>query len=261
MQDMGLKLTAEDIYSINRSSLKDAIVQFGGVHGELISGERAPADQPPLRVRPDSVAQQHGQDILKDGFWAMSKDEELMNPGLTAMFIVRIEDVTDSVQAARAIGPDEEKALRERPPPRPLMAQDTRPSSDFLYGNQQFLVTKTYTDVRLVGAPPSAIGKYGGDTDNWVWPRHTGDSHCSASTALRWVAGRTQRGQCALPRPTTFPCRCTVWKNDFTVVFGFPGRGAVSPAAQVEHLIDVLNPTRIGMRTAGRGHQRGHARG
>ena len=256
MQDMGLKLTAEDIYSINRSSLKDAIVQFGGgCTASLISGEGLLLTNHHCGYGQIQSHSSMERDILKDGFWAMSKDEELMNPGLTAMFIVRIEDVTDSVQAARAIGPDEEKALRER-----LAAEATEGTGheavvrDFLYGNQQFLiVTKTYTDVRLVGAPPSAIGKYGGDTDNWVWPRHTGDF-----SLFRIYSAPD--GSPAEPSADNVPYAPAhhlpvsmhgVEEGDFTMVFGFPGRTErYIPAAQVEHLIDVLNPTRIGMRTA-----------
>ena len=256
MQDMGLKLTAEDIYSINRSSLKDAIVQFGGgCTASLISGEGLLLTNHHCGYGQIQSHSSMERDILKDGFWAMSKDEELMNPGLTAMFIVRIEDVTDSVQAARAIGPDEEKALRER-----LAASATEGTGheavvrDFLYGNQQFLiVTKTYTDVRLVGAPPSAIGKYGGDTDNWVWPRHTGDF-----SLFRIYSAPD--GSPAEPGADNVPYAPAhhlpvsmhgVEEGDFTMVFGFPGRTErYIPAAQVEHLIDVLNPTRIGMRTA-----------
>lgn len=256
MQDMGLKLTAEDIYSINRSSLKDAIVQFGGgCTASLISGEGLLLTNHHCGYGQIQSHSSMERDILKDGFWAMSKDEELMNPGLTAMFIVRIEDVTDSVQAARAIGPDEEKALRER-----LAASATEGTGheavvrDFLYGNQQFLiVTKTYTDVRLVGAPPSAIGKYGGDTDNWVWPRHTGDF-----SLFRIYSAPD--GSPAEPSADNVPYAPAhhlpvsmhgVEEGDFTMVFGFPGRTErYIPAAQVEHLIDVLNPTRIGMRTA-----------
>ncbi|MGB1619097.1 MAG: S46 family peptidase [Flavobacteriales bacterium] len=256
MQDMGLKLTAEDIYSINRSSLKDAIVQFGGgCTASLISGEGLLLTNHHCGYGQIQSHSSMERDILKDGFWAMSKDEELMNPGLTAMFIVRIEDVTDSVQAARAIGPDEEKALRER-----LAASATEGTGheavvrDFLYGNQQFLiVTKTYTDVRLVGAPPSAIGKYGGDTDNWVWPRHTGDF-----SLFRIYSAPD--GSPADPSAENVPYAPAhhlpvsmhgVEEGDFTMVFGFPGRTErYIPAAQVEHLIDVLNPTRIGMRTA-----------
>jgi len=256
MQDMGLKLTAEDIYSINRSSLKDAIVQFGGgCTASLISGEGLLLTNHHCGYGQIQSHSSMERDILKDGFWAMSKDEELMNPGLTAMFIVRIEDVTDSVQAARAIGPDEEKALRER-----LAASATEGTGheavvrDFLYGNQQFLiVTKTYTDVRLVGAPPSAIGKYGGDTDNWVWPRHTGDfSLFRIYSAPDGAPAEPSADNVPYAPAHHLPVSMHgVEEGDFTMVFGFPGRTErYIPAAQVEHLIDVLNPTRIGMRTA-----------
>ena len=256
MQEMGLRLSAEDIYSINRSSLKDAIVQFGGgCTASLIS------DQGLLLTNHHcgyGQIQSHSsleRDILKDGFWAMSKEEELMNPGLTAMFIERIEDVTDSIQAARLRGEDAEKAMRAA-----LVAAATEGTDheavvrDFLYGNQNFLiVTRTYTDVRLVGAPPSAIGKYGGDTDNWVWPRHTGDF-----SMFRIYSGPD--GAPSEPSSDNIPFAPKhhlpvsmhgIEEGDFTMVFGFPGRTErYIPAAQVSHLIEVLNPTRIGMRTA-----------
>ena len=256
MQDMGLRLSAEDIYSINRSSLKDAIVQFGGGctaslisdQGLLLTNHHCGYGQ----IQSHSTLE---RDILKDGFWAMSQEEELTNPGLTAMFIVRIEDVTDSIQAARARGGEEEKAMREQ-----LVSAATEGTGhdavvrDFLYGNQQFLiVTKTYNDVRLVGAPPSAIGKYGGDTDNWVWPRHTGDF-----SLFRIYSAPD--GSPAEPSADNIPYRPAhhlpvsmhgVEEGDFTMVFGFPGRTErYIPAAQVQHLIEVLNPTRIAMRTA-----------
>ena len=162
MQDMGLRLTAEDIYSINRSSLKDAIVQFGGgCTASLISGEGLLLTNHHCGYGQIQSHSSLERDILKDGFWAMSKEEELINPGLTAMFIVRIEDVTDSVQAARLEGGDAEKAMRQRLEERAVDGTDhDAVVRDFLYGNQQFLiVTRTYKDVRLVGAPPSAIGK------------------------------------------------------------------------------------------------------
>ena len=256
MQDMGLKLSAEDIYSINRSSLKDAIVQFGGGctaslisdQGLLLTNHHCGYGQ----IQSHSTLE---RDILKDGFWAMNQGEELTNPGLTAMFIVRIEDVTDSIQAARARGDEEEKAMREQ-----FVASATEGTGhdavvrDFLYGNQHFLiVTKTYNDVRLVGAPPSAIGKYGGDTDNWVWPRHTGDF-----SLFRIYSAPD--GSPAEPSADNVPYRPAhhlpvsmhgVEEGDFTMVFGFPGRTErYIPAAQVQHLIEVLNPTRIAMRTA-----------
>lgn len=256
MQAMGLKLSAEDIYSINRSSLKDAIVQFGGGctasvisdQGLLLTNHHCGYGQ----IQSHSSLE---RDILKDGYWAMSQDEELMNPGLTAMFIVRLEDVTDSIQAARSQGPEAEAAMRER-----LVAaavEDTDHDAvirDFLFGNQHFLiVTRTFKDVRLVGAPPSSIGKFGGDTDNWVWPRHTGDF-----SLFRIYSGPD--GAPAEPAAENVPfapghhlpvSMHGVDEGDFTMVFGFPGRtDRYIPSVQVEHLIESLNPTRIGMRTA-----------
>ena len=256
MQDMGLKLTAEDIYSINRSSLKDAIVQFGGGctasvisdKGLLLTNHHCGYGQ----IQSHSSLE---RDILKDGFWAMSMAEELTNPGLTAMFIVRIEDVTGAVQFARAQGGEAEKAVRDS-----LVAAATDGTDhdavvrDFLYGNQNFLiVTRTFKDVRLVGAPPSSIGKFGGDTDNWVWPRHTGDF-----SLFRIYSGPD--GAPAEPSEENIPLDPAhhlpvsmhgIEEGDFTMVFGFPGRTErYIPAAQVEHLINTLNPTRIAMRTA-----------
>ena len=256
MQSMGLRLTAEDIYSINRSSLKDAIVQFGGGctasvisdQGLLLTNHHCGYGQ----IQSHSSLE---RDILKDGFWAGSLEDELMNPGLTAMFIVRIEDVTASVQSAREEGGEAETAMRAS-----LVASATEGTDyeavvrDFLYGNQQFLiVTRTFRDVRLVGAPPSSIGKFGGDTDNWVWPRHTGDF-----SLFRIYSGPD--GAPADPSEENVPLDPAhhlpvsmhgVEEGDFTMVFGFPGRTErYVPAGQVDHLINVLNPTRIGMRTA-----------
>jgi hypothetical protein len=184
MQAAGLKLSAEDIYSINHSSLKDAIVHFGGgCTAEIIS------DQGLLLTNHHcgySRIQAHSSlenDYLKDGFWAMTRDEELSNPGLTATFIVQIIDVTERV----LIDVDENTSEEVRAgivSAKSLelvdeYTKDTRYNANvvaFNYGNSYYLFLKeTYKDIRLVGAPPSAIGKFGGDTDNWVWPRHTGD--------------------------------------------------------------------------------------
>jgi len=256
MQDMGLKLTAEDIYSINRSSLKDAIVQFGGGctasvisdQGLLLTNHHCGYGQ----IQSHSSLE---RDILKDGFWAMSLEEELTNPGLTAMFIVRIEDVTAAVQAARAAGGDAEKAVRDSLASAATDGTDHEAVvRDFLYGNQNFLiVTLTFKDVRLVGAPPSSIGKFGGDTDNWVWPRHTGDF-----SLFRIYSGPD--GAPAEPSEENIPLDPAhhlpismhgIEEGDFTMVFGFPGRTErYIPSVQVEHLINTLNPTRIAMRTA-----------
>jgi len=184
MQKMGCRLSAEDIYSINRSSIKDAIVIFGGgCTGEMISGEGLLLTNHHCGY--DAI-QQHSSlehDYLSDGFWAKTKSEELHTPGLNATFLVRFEDVTDRVNARLndnmteterelaidKIGDEISKAA----------IGDTHYTASvrsFFGGNNFYLVVyETFTDVRMVGVPPSSIGKFGDETDNWVWPRHTGD--------------------------------------------------------------------------------------
>lgn len=254
MQSMGLKLSAEDIYSINRGSLKDAIVHFGGgctasmisADGLLLTNHHCGYSQ----IQAHSSLE---HDYLRDGFWAEDRAAELMNPDLTATFIVRIQEVTVELLAARADG--NEDAVRDA-----LIEAATHGTThdavvrEFLYGNQLFIiVTKTYRDVRLVGAPPSAIGKFGGDTDNWMWPRHTGDF------SMFRVYANTEN-EPADPNTTNVPLRPRhhlpvslhgLEEGDFTMVFGFPGRTErYIPSFQVEHLIDVINPQRISMRSA-----------
>ena len=179
MKADGLKLSADDIYAVNKSSLKDAIAQFGGgCTSEIVSNQGLLLTNHHCGF---SQIQSHStleNDYLKDGFWAMDKSQELPNPGLTATFIVRIEDVSKKV--LEGVGNDmEENArnakIRENISNIEKATEESEPDNhsaeirDFFYGNQYFMiVTKTYRDVRLVGAPPSAVGKYGGDTDNWL---------------------------------------------------------------------------------------------
>ncbi|MCB9050419.1 MAG: S46 family peptidase [Lewinellaceae bacterium] len=260
MQSMGMKMTAEDIYSVNQGSLKDAIVHFGGFcTAEVISSQGLLLTNHHCG---DDFIQSHStleKNYYQDGFWAMSKSEELPNPGLFATFIVRIEDVTDKVlenvtaemhykerQAwvSRNTERVKSEALREA-------YQDVmiRP---FFEGNQYFLfVTETYRDVRLVAAPPASIGKFGADTDNWVWPRHTGDF-----SVFRIYAGPDNKpaeyapeNQPLQPRHFLPVSLDGVDADDFTLVFGFPGRTEeYLPSPAIDHRVNVLNPIRIGIR-------------
>ena len=185
MQEKGFRLSAEDIYSINQASLKDAVVLFGrGCTGELISPEGLLLTNHHCGY---GQIQQHSSvehDYLKDGFWAMTREEELPNKGLTVSFLERMEDVTDLVlngyeqhmtesQRVKLVKKNSEAIIAEAVKD----GKGLRAIVESLYyGNQYFLfVYKEYSDIRLVGAPPSSIGKFGGDTDNWMWPRHTGD--------------------------------------------------------------------------------------
>src|ERR1035437_5613303 len=184
MKKNGCKLSAKDIYDGNTASLKDAIVQFGGgCTAEVISDKGLILTNHHCgygQIQAHSTVQ---NDLLTNGFWAMNQSEELSNPGLTATFIIRMEDVTakvlggitdsmsDVLREARindAISKIQKEAVAGT-----HYGAFVRP---FYYGNEYYMfITEVFKDVRLVGAPPSSIGKFGGDTDNWMWPRHTGD--------------------------------------------------------------------------------------
>ncbi len=272
MKSMGMKMTADDIYSVNKGSLKDAVVHFGGFcTGEVIS------DQGLLLTNHHcgyDAIQSHStleQNYLKDGFWAKNFSEELPNPGLFATFIIRIEDVTKDVLK----GVDDNMALTERQSAidRNMNAirQNVRKEAwqesfirSFFEGNQYFLfVTETYNDVRLVGSPPESIGKFGADTDNWVWPRHTGDF-----SVFRIYAGPDNKPAEYSPdnkpyKPRHFfPVSLDgVDEGDFTLVFGFPGRtNQYLPSYAITQTADIIDPARIGVRNIALGIMDKHMR-
>ncbi|MEY4903544.1 MAG: hypothetical protein RLZZ292_1359 [Bacteroidota bacterium] len=260
MKAMGMKMSADDIYSINHGSLKDAIVLFnGGCTAEIIS------DQGLLLTNHHcgyDAIQNHTtleHNYLEDGFWAYSQKEELANPNLTATFIVRMEDITamalkgvtdDMTEKDRASTIDKNlNALRKSPPCETWQEILIRPMFE---GNQYYLfVTETFKDVRLVGTPPSAIGKFGSDTDNWVWPRHTGDF-----SMFRIYADKNNRPAAYSADNVPYKPKHSlpismdgVAEGDFTMVMGFPGRTQeYLPSAAVAQTLHVLNPTRIGIR-------------
>jgi Peptidase S46 len=183
MQQLGFKLTAEDIYSVNKSCLKDAVVQLGGFcTAEIVSPEGLVFTNHHCGYDAIATHSSVEHDYLTNGFWAMSKDQELPNEGLTVSFLQRIEDVTarinkalegvaeDGIEEAREteIAKIEEEAATDE-----TMRAEVKPMFN---GNEYILfLYEVFSDVRLVGAPPSSVGKFGGDTDNWMWPRQTGD--------------------------------------------------------------------------------------
>ncbi|HKL71270.1 MAG TPA: S46 family peptidase, partial [Marinilabiliaceae bacterium] len=184
MQKMGLKLTAEDIYSVNNSSMKDAIVIFGGgCTGEMISDEGLLLTNHHCGYGQIQELSSLENNYLDNGFWAATKEEELPAPGLSVTFLRSMEDVTEQVLSEVTADMDEserEKSIQEKSDK--LIKEATKENDykvqvkEYFEGNQYFLlIYEIYTDVRFVGAPPSSIGKFGYDTDNWMWPRHTGD--------------------------------------------------------------------------------------
>lgn len=260
MKAMGLKISTEDIYSINKGSLKDAIVSFGGFcTGEIISNQGLVLTNHHCGF--DAI-QDHTtleNNYLRDGFWAYNKESELQNQGLTATFIVRIEDI--SVTALQGITADMDEKTRQSTIDKNLTTirksvkketwQDILIKPMF-EGNQYFLfVTETFRDVRLVGAPPSAIGKFGADTDNWVWPRHTGDF-----SMFRIYMGKNGRpadyslGNIPYKPKHSLPISLDgVEENDFTMVYGFPGRTQeYLPSYAVAQTLNKLNPAKIDIR-------------
>ena len=262
IQSQGFKLSAEDIYSVNQSSLKDAVVRFGsGCTGELISSEGLLITNHHCGFGQIQAHSSVEHDYLRDGFWAMSREEELPNPGLTVSFLEYMIDVTDQVLKGYKSKMTEEKriALVEKNSKKieenavkgkKGLVANVKP---IYYGNQYFLfVYKVYTDVRLVGAPPSSIGKFGGDTDNWMWPRHTGDF-----SVFRVYAG--EDNEPAEYSPNNVPLRPKkffkinakgISEGDFTMVYGFPGttREYLFSDA-VKNTALVSNPHKIALRT------------
>ncbi|MCB0741901.1 MAG: S46 family peptidase, partial [Chitinophagaceae bacterium] len=184
MKSMGMKISAADIYNINKGSLKDAIVSFGGFcTGEIISSKGLILTNHHCGF---SSIQNHStidHNYIRDGFWSRNEAEEMPNKGLFVTFIVRIEDVSKAVLSGVTSSMSEKErqstidkniaAVRKNTKQEDYQKNFVRA---FFNGNQYFLfVTETYNDIRLVGAPPSSIGNFGKDTDNWNWPRHTGD--------------------------------------------------------------------------------------
>lgn len=251
MQAMGMHLSAEDIYSINEGSLKDAVVHFnGGCTAEMISAEGLLLTNHHCGFGQIAFHSTVENDYLSDGFWAMSREEELVNPDLFARFIHRIEDVSEAI--ANSDNPEQTKE--------DLVLAATDGSGlegkvvAFDFGNSHYLITTiTYNDVRLVGAPPSAVGKFGGDTDNWVWPRHTGDFSMFRIYSDANNAPADYAAENVPFRPGHhFPVNIGGTKEgDFTMVFGFPGRTEQYLTSDaVTRVIDQLNPARIQMREA-----------
>ena len=259
MKSDGLELSAEDIYSINNSSLKDAIVHFGGgCTAEVVSKQGLILTNHHCGY---SQIQQHSSlenNYLKDGFWAMSKSEELTNPGLTATFIVSIKDVTNEVfKDTTDLSPLEFKKVISKNIKNIQSQNGSQPNykyvvKPFFYGNKFYLITsKTYKDVRLVGAPPSSMGKFGGDTDNWVWPRHT----CDFSVFRIYANEENEPAEISennIPynAPVALDVKVSgVKENDFSMVFGFPGKTEQYLTSNaVNNYINIILPARIEMR-------------
>ena len=259
MQAMGMRLSAEDIYDVNSSSIKDAIIHFnGGCTAELVSSKGLLLTNHHCGY---SQIQSHSsleKDYLKYGFWASNKSEELSNPGLTASRVVRIEDVTNTVLFETEGLADKERYSKIQTTINKLIADAqtgthyTAKIKAFNYGNDYYMIVKeTFKDVRLVGAPPNSIGKFGGDTDNWVWPRHTGDF-----SVFRIYSDQNNEpneySESNVPYTPLHFLPVSMKKRsvgDFTMVYGFPGTTEQHLTSRnLSYIMDKERPARIEMR-------------
>ena len=262
MQAKGFKLSAEDIYSVNQASLKDAVVLFGsGCTGELVSDEGLLFTNHHCGY---SFIQRHSSvehDYLKDGFWALSRADELPNPGLTVRFLESMEDVTDLVlKGYKAKMTEEQRQALITKNANKLIEKAVKEGNGLkasvealYYGNQYFLfVFREYRDVRLVGAPPSSIGKFGGETDNWMWPRHTGDFSMFRIYAGpdNMPADYSQANVPYRPKRSLKISRAGVKEGDFTFVYGCPGSTQEYVHSEaVKYIQDISDPEKIALRT------------
>jgi cytochrome c556 len=260
MQQMGCELSAEEIYSVNNTSLKDAIVIFGrGCTGEVISDKGLVLTNHHCGY---GAIQQHStptNDYLKDGFWAMSMNEEIATPGLSVTFLVKIEDVTEKVNAVftddmtETARQDSASIMGKR-----ISSEATKGTNykgrvqNFFGGNKYYLlVYETFTDIRMVGAPPSSIGKFGADTDNWMWPRHTGDF-----SLFRIYADKDNNAADYSPDNVPYKPKHHlpvsikgIEKNDFAMTLGYPGgTDRYMTSMEIEESINITNTNRIYIR-------------
>ena len=262
MQAHGLQLTAADLYSINQSSLKDAIVSLGGFcTAEMISNEGLMLTNHHCGFDAIQTHSSVTNDYLEDGFWAMSRDAELENQGLTATFLISIESVTERVLAGfdtLNLSETERKAkigeaIKE------IVAETTEGNhfgakvKSFFGGNEYcLLVYETFKDVRLVGAPPSSIGKFGGDTDNWMWPRHTGDfSLFRIYMAADGTPAEYSKENIPYKPKHFLPISLNgVDNGDYTMIYGFPGRtDRYLTSYGVQEAIEQSGPTIVDIRS------------
>ncbi|KAF0236662.1 MAG: Peptidase [Prolixibacteraceae bacterium] len=261
MQRMGLGLSAEDIYSINNSSLKDAVVALdrGSCTAEVVSKEGLLLTNHHCAFGEIQSHSSVEHDYLQDGFWAMSRKEELPNPGKTVTFLISVEDVTAEVLAnvtdttseevrnrlVRSVSAELEKKAKGD------THYETYVRSFFAANRYYLFVTETFKDIRLVGAPPQALGKFGGDTDNWMWPRHTNDFamfriYCGPDGK---PADYSEQNIPYKPKHALPVSLKGIKKGDFAMVMGYPGRtNRYETSFGVKNIMEVTNEVRIEVR-------------
>jgi hypothetical protein len=261
MQKMGSELTAKDIYNINSSSLKDAVIALdgGSCTGELVSPDGLFLTNHHCGYGEIQNHSSEGKNILRDGFWAKTRDDELSNPGKTVTFLIRVEDVTDTIFSILTTKMDEDERLdsiesiSSRLETAAVVGTNYNAVVKDLYESNRYylFVTETYKDVRLVATPPHFIGKFGGDTDNWMWPRHTGDfSIFRIYTAPDGKPSEYSKENIPLKPRHFLPISLKGYgKGDFALVMGYPGTtNRYLTSGGVKYNMDEINKTRIDVR-------------
>ncbi len=261
MTEMGIQLTAEDIYSINNPGVKDAIVALdhGSCTGEVISPEGLVLTNHHCGYGEIQAHSSVEHDYLSDGFWAMSKEEELANPGKTMSFLIRAEDVSERIVAAIPAGVTEAQRYKIIDSVASIIQAEAIDGTHYearveslLEGNLFYVfVYETYRDIRLVGAPPSAIGKFGADTDNWMWPRHTGDfSMFRIYTAPDGSPADYSEENVPLKPKHYLPVSLDgIQKDDFAFIMGYPGSTTrYMRSWDLEYTMDYTNDNRAKIR-------------
>ena len=247
MKSKGFKLSAEDIYSINKASMKDAVVLFdGGCTGEIISEKGLLLTNHHCGYDAIQAHSTVEHDYLTDGFWAMNHEEELPCPGLKVHILVRMEEVTDRLAAGETKEEIIAKAKAEG-----VGFHATVES--MYYGNMAYLfIYREFNDVRLVGAPPTTIGKFGADNDNWIWPRHTGDFSIFRIYANENNEPAAYSAENKPYKPARHFQISTkgVKEGDFTMIYGFPGNTQEYITSDaVKYIAEIADPTKIDLRT------------
>lgn len=260
MTELGLKLSAEDIYSLNKASVKDAIVIFGGgCTGEIVSSQGLILTNHHCGYGSIQAHSSVEHDYLRDGFWASTKEEELPNPNLSVTFLIRIEDVTSQMLAAVKDGMSETERAAALNEARTAISKKASEGNSYratvgsFYGGNYFylLLYESYTDVRLVGTPPQSIGKFGSDTDNWEWPRHTGDfSVFRVYSSPEGKPAAYSKANVPLKPKHYLPISIKERNiGDFAMILGYPGRtNRYMTSYEVNEQLQIVHPDRIKIR-------------
>ena len=257
MKELGLKIPVEEIYSETNSSLKDAVVLFGsGCTGEIISNKGLVLTNHHCGFSQIQSLSTMEHNYVQDGYWALDQANELPCPGLTVTFIVRIENVTDKIittQNSELLPKDKELLIqgRIREVEKSVTIEKWQQAKikPFYSGNEYYLfVTETFRDIRFVGAPPASIGKFGGDTDNWMWPRHTGDFSLFRvyADSANLPSDFNEKNKPYTPKKFFTISLKGVKENDFTMVFGFPGKTTeYIPSFAVDLIQNINDPAKV----------------